>query len=280
VLDRAGDLLGAGAALRLRWTRARARLHDTAGDGPAADAAYEEATLLAPADGEQRGQILMTWGESLMRRAAAAPGQAPVDRAEGVLREALTSLPADAPERGRAGILIGSVLALRFHRAGFLPDLFESRHLLEQAVRTTRDPGLRSEVWLQLGRVRLELSETARDGTLSDALTAYERAGEDARSAHGDTPGTATGARALHAQGAVLFLMGSNGRARTALNAAAEQWRRLVSALVDVDWSDVERTRALLAEVGAEQNPYRPALSVADRRRIAPPWWEWSETAG
>lgn len=278
VLDRAGDLLGDGAALRLRWTRARARLHDTAGDGPAADAAYEEATLLAPADSEQRGQILMTWGESLMRRAAAAPGQAPVDRAEGVLREALTSLPADAPERGRARILIGSVLALRFHRAGFLPDLFESRHLLEQAVRTTRDLGPRSEVWLQLGRVKLELSETVRDGVLGDALTAYERAWEDARSAHGDDPGTTTGARALHAQGAVLCLMGRIGRARTALRAAAAQWRRLESALMEVDWDDVERTRALLAEVSTDRNPYR--LSPEDRRRIAPPWWEWRETTG
>ncbi|MDT9688132.1 SAV_2336 N-terminal domain-related protein [Streptomyces sp. P9(2023)] len=280
VLDRAEPLLGEATALRLRWTTARARLYDAAGDGPAADTAYEEATLLAPADSGRRGRILMTWGESLMRRAATAPGQAPVDRAEGVLREALTSLPADAPERARAGILIGTVLALRFHRAGFLPDLFESRHLLEQAARTTRDIGLRSEVWLQLGRVRLELSESARVGVLGDALTAFERAGEDARSAHGDTPGTITGARALHAQGAVLSLMGRNARARTVLRAAADQWRRLTAALVEVDWSDVERTRTLLAEVGAEQNPYRPPLSAEDRRRIAPPWWTWSETAG
>ncbi|MFF9014836.1 SAV_2336 N-terminal domain-related protein [Streptomyces sp. NPDC014870] len=280
VLDRVGELLDDRVALRLRWATARARLYDTAGDGPAADSAYEEASLLAPADSGQRGRTLMAWGESLMRRAATTPGQAAVDRAEGVLREALTSLPADAPERSRAGILIGSVLALRFHRAGFLPDLFESRHLLEQAARTTRDIGLRAEVWLQLGRVRLELSETARDGVLGDALTAYERAAEDARSAHGDTPGTITGARALHAQGAVLFLMGRNGRARAALSAAAEQWRRLVSALVEVDWNDVERTRSLLAEVSVEQNPYRPALSTADRRRIAPPWWEWNETDG
>ncbi|MFJ3581040.1 SAV_2336 N-terminal domain-related protein [Streptomyces sp. NPDC090127] len=279
VLDRAGELLGDGDALRLRWTAARARLHDAAGDGPAADIAYEEASLLAPADSGQRGRTLMTWGESLMRRAATTPGQAPVDRAEGVLREALTSLPAGAPERARAGILIGSVLALRFHRAGFLPDLFESRHLLEQAARTTRDIGLRSEVWLQLGRVRLELSESARVGVLGDALTAFERSEEDARTAHGDTPGSITGARALHAQGAVLYLMGSNGRARTALRAAAERWRGLTSALADVDWSDVERTRTLLAEVSADRDPYRAPLSAEDRRRIAPPWWAWSEAA-
>ncbi|MFD7319954.1 SAV_2336 N-terminal domain-related protein [Streptomyces sp. NPDC059875] len=279
VLDRAGELLGDGSALRLRWTTARARLYDTAGDGAAADTAYEEATLLAPADSGQRGRILMTWGESLMRRAAATSGQAPVDRAESVLREALTRLPAGAPDRARARILIGSVLALRFHRAGFLPDLYEGRHLLEQAARTTRDIGLRSEVWLQLGRVRLELSGLARDSVLGDALTAYERSSEDARSAHGDTPGTITGARALHAQGAVLFLMGRNGRAKSVLRAAAEQWQRLAGALVEVDWSDVERTRSLLTEVEHAEGPLGAPLSGEDRRRIAPPWWAWSETA-
>ncbi|MET9374575.1 SAV_2336 N-terminal domain-related protein [Streptomyces sp. NPDC002992] len=280
VLDRAEEHLGDGGALRLRWTTARARLHDTAGDGAAADTAYEEATLLAPADSGHRGRILMSWGESLMRRAVDTPGQAPVDRAESVLREALTRLPAAAPERARARILIGSVLALRFHRAGFLPDLYEGRHLLEQAARTTRDIALRSEVWLQLGRVRLELSEVARDGVLGDALTAYERSWEDARSARGDTPGTITGARALHAQGAVLLLMGMNGRARTVLRAAAGQWQRLAAALVEVDWSDVERTRALLAEVSGDQSPPTAQLSGEDRRRIAPPWWAWNETTG
>ncbi|MEU6950143.1 SAV_2336 N-terminal domain-related protein [Streptomyces sp. NPDC046316] len=280
VLDRAEEHLGDNVALRLRWTTARARLYDTAGDGPAADTAYEEATLLAPADSGQRGRILMSWGESLMRRAAVTPGQAPVDRAEGVLREALTRLPADAPERARARILIGSVLALRFHRAGFLPDLFEGRHLLEQAARTTQDIGLRSEVWLQLGRVRLELSESARDGVLGDALTAYERSWEDARSAHGDTPGTITGARALHAQGAVLRLMGRTGRAREVLRAAAGQWQRLTAALVEVDWSDVERTRRLLAEVTADQDLPQAPPSGEDRRRIAPPWWAWSDSGG
>ncbi|MFD3533875.1 SAV_2336 N-terminal domain-related protein [Streptomyces sp. NPDC058664] len=278
VLDRAEPLLGDGRALRLRFTTARARLYDAQGDGAAADAAYEEATLLAPADSAQRGPLLLTWGGSLLRRAAAGTGTAPVDRAEGVLREALTRLPAGAPERARARTLIGSVLALRFHRAGFLPDLFESRHLLEQALRGTDDPADRAGVWLQLGRVRLELAETARDGVIGDALTAYRNAGEDSRTAHGDTPGTVTGARALHAQGAVLLLMGRPGRARTALLAATEQWRRLTGELVEVDWDDVERTRALLAEVESAKGREGVALTSEERRRVAPPWWSW--TAG
>ncbi|WP_405857515.1 SAV_2336 family protein [Streptomyces sp. NBC_00090] len=280
VLDRAEPLIGDGRALRLRFTTARARLYDTAGDGAAADAAYEEATLLAPAESEQRGRILLTWGESLLHRAGADTGTAPVDRAEGVLREALTRLPAGAPERSGARTLIGSVLALRFHRAGFLPDLFESRHLLEQAVRGTDAPGARSEAWLQLGRVRLELSESARDGVIGDALTAYRNAWEDARAAHGDAPGTVTGARALHAQGAVLCLMGRPVRARAALRAADEQWRRLTGRLVEVDWADVERTRALLRETeGATGREYGRA-SAEERRRITPPWWAWSGATG
>ncbi|MGW5423087.1 SAV_2336 N-terminal domain-related protein [Streptomyces sp. NPDC003943] len=280
-LDRAEPLLGDSTALRLRWTSARARLHDVTGDGPAADAAYETATLLTPAEGEQRGRLLLTWGESLLRRAAAGSGTEPVDRAESVLREALTCLPADATARGRARVLIGSVLALRYDRAGFLPDLFESRHLLDQAVRAADGPAERAEVWLQLGWVRLQLSEVARDGRLADALTAYQRAAEDSHTAHGDTPGTRTLARALHAQGAVLYLMGRAFGARTALAAAAEQWRRLDGALREVDWADVERTRALLAEVGAgsrtPSDRLPRELSREERRRIAPPWWEWRD---
>ncbi|MEV7280816.1 SAV_2336 N-terminal domain-related protein [Streptomyces sp. NPDC093111] len=274
-LDRAEPLLGDSTALRLRWTTAKARLHEATGDGPAADQAYEQATLLTPAEGEQRGRLLMTWGESLMRRAAAGTGTAPVDRAESVLREALTCLPADAAARSRARILIGSVLALRFDRAGFLPDLYESRHLLDQAVRAAREPGPRAEVWLQLGWVRFQLSESSRDGQLADALTAYQRAAEDARTARGEVPGTITAARALHAQGAVLYLMGRTGRASNLLRSAAGQWRRLDAALTPVDWTDVERTRTLLAEVEANPRQRPDRLTREDRRRIAPPWWAW-----
>ncbi|MET9953467.1 SAV_2336 N-terminal domain-related protein [Streptomyces sp. NPDC006339] len=277
-LDRAEPLLGDSLALRLRWTTARARLYETTGDGPAADAAYERATLLTPAEGEQRGRLLLTWGESLLRRAAAGQGTAPVDRAESVLREALTSLPADAGARFRARVLIGSVLALRFDRAGFLPDLYESRHLLDEALRTARGPAARAEVWLQLGWVRYRLAEAARDGQLADALTAYQRAADDERAAHGDTPGTVTLARALHAQGAVLYLMDRLAGAAQALGAAVEQWRRLDAVLVPLDWADVRRTRALLAEATATPRPLPGRLPRAERRRIGPPWWAWRGT--
>ncbi|MFF0556705.1 SAV_2336 N-terminal domain-related protein [Streptomyces sp. NPDC004266] len=277
VLDRAEALLGDGRALRLRHALALARLHEATGDWPAADAAYERATLLALDDGEQRGPILLTWGESLLRRAASDTGLGPVERAEAVLREALTRLPADAAARERVRILIGNVLALRFDRAGFLPDLYESRHLLDEALRTTRDQATRAEVRLQLGWVQLQLSEAARDGQLMDALVAFRRAADDSRAAHGDTPGTVTLARALHAQGAVLYLMGRLGHAATALEEAAEQWRRLDGMLVAVDWADVRRTRALLAEVGADPRPRPDRLSREERRRIAPPWWAWRD---
>ncbi|MFC9792318.1 SAV_2336 N-terminal domain-related protein [Streptomyces sp. NPDC127584] len=275
VLDRAEPLLGDARALRLRFTTARARLYDAQGDGAAADAAYEEATLLAPADSEQRGPLLLTWGDSLLRRAATDTGTAPVDRAEGVLREALTCLPAGAATRERAQILIGSVLALRFDRAGFLPDLYESRHLLDEAARTARDPETRAEVWLHLGWVQLQLSEVAREGQLVGALTAFQRAAEGIRAALGDRPGTITLARALHAQGAVLYLMDRPGQAATLLAEAAEQWRRLDGELVAVDWADVERTRALLAEVGAVPRPRPDRFGREERRRIMPPWRAW-----
>ncbi|MER7950755.1 SAV_2336 N-terminal domain-related protein [Streptomyces sp. NPDC096079] len=275
VLGRAEALLGDVRALRLRHALALARLHETTGDWPAADEAYERATLLA--EGEDRGRILVLWGASLLRRAAGDTGLRPVERAESVLREGLTRLPADARARERVRILIGNVLALRFDRAGFLPDLYESRHLLDEALRTTRDQATRAEVRLQLGWVQLQLSEAARDGQLMDALTAFRRAADDSRAAHGDTPGTVTLARALHAQGAVLYLMDRVGSASTVLQEAAEQWRRLDGMLVEVDWADVERTRSLLAEAGADPRPRPDLLSREERRRIAPPWWAWRD---
>ncbi|MFJ3901089.1 SAV_2336 N-terminal domain-related protein [Streptomyces sp. NPDC090025] len=277
-LDRAAPLLGESDALRLRWTTARARLYESTGDGPAADEAYESATLLTPADGEQRGRILLTWGESLLRRAATGTGSAPVDRAESVLREALTCLPADSAARARAVVLIGSVLALRFDRVGFLPDLFESRHLLEQAVRAAREPAARAEVWLQLGWVRVRLSESGRDGRLTDALAAYRSAADDARRSCGEHPGTVTLARALHGQGAVLLLLDRPAGAKAVLQAAAEQWRRLDGALVAVDWPDVDRTRVLLAELADPARPVADRNTAEGRGRIAPPWWAWRDS--
>ncbi|MFJ5775793.1 SAV_2336 N-terminal domain-related protein [Streptomyces sp. NPDC093094] len=275
-LTRAERTAGGDPDLLLPVLAARAAFHDAAGEAREADRAYEAAAMLAPADSARRCELLTAWGESLLRRASAADGADVVDRAENVLREALKSLPARSAQRGRLQGLVGSALAQRFRHLGFLPDLFESRHLLGQAVRAAADAGVRAEVWLQLGRVRLEGWYRAGAPVLVDALQAYENAEREARAADGADPGSVTAARARHGCGAVLALMGRPGAAREAYRAAREQWQRLVGALRDVDWDDVELTRRLSEEHDAGR-AVTPPVPERDWPAAAPPWWPWTQ---
>ncbi|WP_236678492.1 SAV_2336 N-terminal domain-related protein [Streptomyces actinomycinicus] len=273
-LGEARRAAGDDPALLLPCLAALAAFHDAAAEYGEADAAWERAVLLAQADGARRVPLLTAWGESLLRRASAPDGADVVDHAERVLREALKSLPARSAQRGRLQGLVGSALAQRFRHVGFLPDLFESRHLLGQAVRATRDAAVRAEAWLQLARVRLEGWHQAGAPVLMDALQAYENAERDAESAHGGDPGSVTAARARHGSGTVLALLGRPSAARSAFRAAGEQWRRLVGSLREVDWADVELTRR------AEREPVAagvPAPVPGEWAELAPPWWPWSQ---
>ncbi|WP_317445346.1 SAV_2336 N-terminal domain-related protein [Streptomyces collinus] len=273
-LLRARRSAGDDPGLLLPCLAALAAFHDAAGETREADAAYERAALLAPAEGALRCRLLTSWGESLLRRASARDGAGTVDRAEYVLREALKSLPARSTQRGRLQGLVGSALAQRFRHLGFLPDLFESRHLLGQALRAAADAAVRAEVWLQLGRVRLEGWYHAGAPVLMDALQAYENAEREAQAAHGADPGSVTAARARYGSGTVLALMGRPGAARGAYRAAREQWQRLVAALREVDWADVELARAAPGEPLASAGRLMPEEQW---REAAPPWWPWTQ---
>ncbi|MGX1881218.1 SAV_2336 N-terminal domain-related protein [Streptomyces sp. NPDC055287] len=284
VLTRAARHAGEDPALRLRCLTAQARLHDTAGDHAAADEAYETASGIAPPDSARRCELLTEWGESLLRRAAAEPGTAGEDtvgRAESVLREALAGMPARSPSRSRLHLLLGSALALRFQRIGFLPDLYEGRHLLEEAAKRLTDTGVRGEAWLVLGRVRLELAHVSAATLLSDALQAYESAQRDADAAHGERPGSVTAARALYAQGCTLEFMGRTEAAHRAFERAHERWQRLTASLVEVDWREAGVPRERLARLeeaapGAAATADDQPLTDPDRRRLAPPWWPFT----
>lgn len=278
-LERAERAAGDEPGLLLPCLAALAAFHDETGAGAEADEVYERAVLLAPADSAQRGRLLTGWGESLLRRASARGGAQIVDRAEYVLREALKVLPARSAQRGRLQGLVGSALAQRFRHLGFLPDLFESRHLLGQALRAAADAAVRAEVWLQLGRVRLEGWYHAGAPTLMEALQAYESAEQEARAAHGGDPGSVTAARAWHGSGTVLALLGRPGAARGAYRAAREQWQRLAGALLEVDWADVEETRRAEAVLGSEGVRWDEVRGMpeAEWGRLAPPWYPWTE---
>ncbi|MFF1693821.1 SAV_2336 N-terminal domain-related protein [Streptomyces sp. NPDC058257] len=277
VFARAEQAAGGDPGLRLRCLSAQAAFHEATGAHQDADRAYEAAVGLAPPDSARRGRLLTLWGESLLRRAAADTGAVIVDRAENVLREALTALPARAPDRGRLLGLVGGALAQRFRHLGFLPDLFESRHLLGQAIRGTHDAGVRAEGRLQLGRVIVELRRRTGTPVLAEALQSYEYAEQEARIAYGRAPGSVTAARALHGQGGVLELMGRSAAARTAYRSAADEWRQLTGVLREVDWQEVELTRARVAAVDADE----PAFPGVDRSsdedwdRASPPWCAW-----
>ncbi|MET9519781.1 SAV_2336 N-terminal domain-related protein [Streptomyces sp. NPDC002994] len=287
ILARAEQAAGEDPALRLRCLTAQARLHDAADDHPAADRAYEAAAGAAPPDSAKRCGLLTEWGESLLRRAAAEDGPAGEDavgRAESVLREALAGMPARSPSRSRLHLLLGSALALRFQRVGFLPDLYEGRHLLEEAAKRLTDGALRAEAWLTLGRTRFELAHVSAATLLSDALQAYENAQRDADAAHGDRPGSVTAARAVYAQGCTLEFMGRTGAARRAFEQAHERWQRLISSLTEVDWRESGAPRERIARL-AEAARGRAAraddqrLAEPDRRQLAPPWWPLTEVS-
>ncbi|WP_320777076.1 SAV_2336 N-terminal domain-related protein, partial [Streptomyces sp. CRN 30] len=278
-LLRAERAAGDDPALRPAFLAARAAFHDAAGESQEADEAYGTAVVLAPADSPRRGELLIAWGESLLRRASAPDGAGTVDRAENVLREALRAVPARSAQRGRLQGLVGSALAQRFRHLGFLPDLFESRHLLGQAARVTADAAVRAETWLQLGRVRLEGWHRAGTPVLVDALQAYQQAEREAQLAHGTDPGSVTAARARHGCGAVLTLMGRPGAARAAYRSAGEQWQRLAGELREAERDDAELTRAKEEELAAGSG--RPvtawALPGEAWGRTAPPWYPWTE---
>ncbi|MFI2201644.1 SAV_2336 N-terminal domain-related protein [Streptomyces sp. NPDC020192] len=278
-LERAERAAGDEPGLLLPCLAALAAFQDETGNSREADAVYERAVLLAPADSALRCRLLTGWGESLLRRASAQGGAQIVDRAEYVLREALKVLPARSAQRGRLQGLVGSALAQRFRHLGFLPDLFESRHLLGQALRAAADAAVRAEVWLQLGRVRLEGWYHAGAPGLMEALQAYESAEREARAAHGGDPGSVTVARAWHGSGAVLALLGRPGAARGAYRAAREQWQRLSGALREVDWAEVEETRRAEAVLGAEGVRWDDVRGMpeAEWGRLAPPWYPWTE---
>ncbi|WP_329334815.1 SAV_2336 family protein [Streptomyces sp. NBC_00663] len=261
---------------------ARAMFLDATGAPGEADEAYEKAAMLAPADSPRRGELLAAWGESLLRRASRGDGEGLVDRAENVLREALKTLPARSSERGRLQALVASALAQRFRHLGFLPDLFESRHLLGQAVRVAADAGVRAEAWLQLGRVRLEGWYRAGAPVLVEALQAYENAEREAHLAHGADPGSVTAARARHGCGAVLTLMGRSSAGWAAYRAARERWQRLVGALREVDWADVELSRHKGEYPDEDRAPAAlgRGMSEAQWQAMAPPWWPWTEGWG
>lgn len=255
VLARAEEA-AADDAQRLRCRTEQARAHAGAAAWPEADEAYAAAVSLTGPHSVRRCELLVEWGESLLRRAEdttrpeTAPRPERIARAEGVLREAFAVSPSKSPLRSRTQLLLGRALVLRFGRQGFLPDLYESCHLLEQAARRAPDGALRAEAWLELGTARLALAERAGTVPVADAAAAFDTAAKEARRVPGeDGPGSVTAARALHRYGAALERMGLPRAALAAYRDAQREWRELTSRLAEVDWAEVQTTRQCVARL-------------------------------
>ncbi|WP_171167011.1 SAV_2336 N-terminal domain-related protein [Streptomyces sp. I05A-00742] len=172
-----------------------------------------------------------------------------VTRAEAVLREAYAVSPGRSPRRPRLQLLLGRALLLRFRRLGFLPDLYESCHLLEQSARRAPEGATRAEAWLELGTARLALRERSPGVPLADAADAFAAAAEEARRTSGGEPGSVVAARASHRYGEALERMGLFRQALTAYRAAAGEWRDLTARLADVSWDEVRATRESVARL-------------------------------
>lgn len=216
--DEAESAAGDSAPLLLRARRERARIHRETYAWEAAAGAYRQAERSAPRDTDERCELLAEWGEMLL-----VESRRP-DRAEGILREALTNVTSKAPLRWDLHLLLGTALLDRYRddRAGggFLPDVYEGCHLLELAARRAADRATRARSWLTLARARLELPDP--QSHFASAESAYGRA-------LAESPETAslTAARALHGRGELYERMARPSAARTDYLAAAGHWRRL-----------------------------------------------------
>ncbi|MDT0450963.1 SAV_2336 N-terminal domain-related protein [Streptomyces hesseae] len=245
-------------AQRLRCRTEQARAHAAADQWPEADDAYAAAVGLTARDSLRRCELLVEWGESLLGRAPAAgtPGgdagdaADPVTRAESVLREAYAVSPGRSPLRTRAQLALGRALVLRFGRQGYLPDLYESCHLLEQAARRAPDGATRAEAWLELGTARLLLSDRQGALPVADAAAAFDTAAKEARRLPApDGPGSVTAARALHRYGDALERMGLRRAALAAYRDGQREWRDLTGRLAEVPWAEVQATREAVARL-------------------------------
>jgi hypothetical protein len=266
-LDRAEAAATGDDGLRLRCARERAWVHRDRGDRAAAEAAYAEAETYTERYDSKRAEILAEWGEMLLRAddeselsaegtpsadlLVAATGVAAgsrAGRAEGLLREALTTASADGALAGRLQLRLGSALVDRFRRDEFRPDLYEGCHMLEQAARRAPTPELRAEAWLLLGR-----AHDSQDGGADRAAGAFTKSLEEARRIQDHASGSVTAARALVERARANERRGMRAEAVADLRAAQDEWQQLAGQVADgIPWDEVRATSERIAELENE----------------------------
>ncbi|MFC9603024.1 SAV_2336 N-terminal domain-related protein [Streptomyces niveus] len=222
------------APLLLRTLRQRARIHREARDWEAAATAYGQAERSAPRDSHERCELLAEWGEMLLTETRH------INRAEGILREALTNVTSRKPLRWSLHLLLGTALLDRYRSdragGGFLPDVYEGCHLLELSARRAADPATRARSWLLLAGARLELPEPQTH--FASAESAYGRALREI-----PDPPSLTAARALHGRAELYERMTRPFAALADYRAADGHWRGLAEQGAAVPEDEVRATR-------------------------------------
>lgn len=222
------------APLLLRTLRERARIHREARDWEAAARAYGQAERSAPRDTDERCELLAEWGEMLLTETRH------INRAEGILREALTNVTPRIPLRWRLHLLLGTALLDRYRGdsagGGFLPDVYEGCHLLELSARRAADPATRARSWLLLAGARLELPQPQTH--FASAESAYGRALREIPERH-----SVTAARALHGRAELYERMARPFAALTDYRAADGHWRGLAEQGIAVPADEARATR-------------------------------------
>lgn len=140
-----------------------------------------------------------------------------------MLREALGRVAPHDPELGSHRLLFGRALRLRHDRQPSLADLHEADWVLELAARSSADPVVSAEAWLEVGDVQLVLDRRFDSRERHDrAAAAYRRAAAAAERA--GSPLLA--ARAHHRRAGVLEDTAGPQAALPAYRESWEQWQR------------------------------------------------------
>ncbi|MFI9229427.1 SAV_2336 N-terminal domain-related protein [Streptomyces rimosus] len=213
-----------------RTAEAYSALHARTADPEALDAAIDAlaaALRLTTPDSPEHSSLLARRGAALLLRARLEP---PGDQAKRlaneavhVLREALGRVAPHDPELGSHRLLFGRALRLRHDRQPSLADLHEADWVLELAARSSADPVVSAEAWLEVGDVQLVLDRRFDSRERHDrAAAAYRRAAAAAERA--GSPLLA--ARAHHRRAGVLEDTAGPQAALPAYRESWEQWQR------------------------------------------------------
>ncbi|MFE2430204.1 SAV_2336 N-terminal domain-related protein [Streptomyces sp. NPDC059373] len=221
---------------------ARYALSAEAGELDLAERAFAAAQRLVPPDDAAHAELLTSWGDVLIERAALENGAFAADEAVRVLREAVAETGTHHPRIAGRLLSFGRALLSRYDHAGASADLHEADWILSRSARSASDPRLAATAWLARGDCAVALA--ARTGARSrkeSAADSYRLAAENAILAQAPL----LAAQAHHKRGEILETTAGRRPALEAYRLAAQQWERAGTAAESDAHRTLDRIRAL-----------------------------------